>query len=315
MPLQKKSLRRNKKSKKTRKIRRQRGGAPLESMPQLCFGTVQFPLEDPLIQAIKIGYRHIDGAEAYELMHQNYIDYKKTLNDIFTQFKNGEIKDDAGNPIIVERKDLWITWKDDNIRKSKIEMTIKRLGCEYIDLFLIHHSCGTESDFEELKEAQKAGLIRFYGVSNCETIEDICRLKSKHNIFANQIQARPPGGSIETRGYMSPNFIQECNNLGVKIMLFSTTSGVSELEYTNKKNLLKNVLNSIEGFNKNMINQYYIQKFLGKSNVIMVSSVLGASLQPNYDSVTTFKTEGRLLSDAQMKQIEEALQKLTLAYM
>ena len=41
-----------------------RGGA-LESMPQLCFGTAQYNVEKMLEQALRIGYRHIDGADAY----------------------------------------------------------------------------------------------------------------------------------------------------------------------------------------------------------------------------------------------------------
>ena len=98
MPARKKSLRRSKKGKKTRKIRRQkgfqRGGAPLATMPQLCFGTVQTPLKEPLTEAIKIGYRHIDGAEAYQRLHANPespyispIDYKSTLKEILSKFK------------------------------------------------------------------------------------------------------------------------------------------------------------------------------------------------------------------------------------
>ena len=166
----------------------------LPTMPQLCFGTVQMNLESNLTKALRIGYRHIDGAEIYAVL-QRPIDYKNTIKKVLTKFKHGE----NGLPK-VERKDLWITWKCDGITKATIEETIKALDCEYFDLYLVHHSCGTESDFEALKEAQKAGLIRYYGVSNCEKIEKIEELKKAHNIYANQIQARPPGGIIE-RGY------------------------------------------------------------------------------------------------------------------
>lgn len=290
-----------------------RGGA-LATMPQLCFGTVQTNLESNLTEALKIGYRHIDGAEVYTSIHMSgeygpKIDYKATLKKVFTKFKQGE----NGLPK-VERKDLWITWKDNNITKAKIETTIKALDCEYLDLYLVHHSCGTEKDFEALKEAQKAGLIRYYGVSNCEKIEKIEQLKKAHNIYANQIQARPPGGII-TRGYggnrvdvMDTDFIEKCNKLGVHIMLFSTTTGVTQT-------LNHSQLYEVENFDLGMINKYYIQKFLKPSNVLIVSSAWGSSIKINYDLITTFLSGTPLLTKEQMESIEEALKKITLAHM
>ena len=59
--------RRQKNSKRItrRKTKRKFRGGELESMPQLCFGTAQANLEKMLELALRIGYRHIDGADAY----------------------------------------------------------------------------------------------------------------------------------------------------------------------------------------------------------------------------------------------------------
>ena len=115
----------------------------LAEMPNICFGTAQGQLESTLAIALANGYFHIDGAEAYN---------------------NHKIVQVAISAI--PRQGLWITWKDNNITLEKIQEIVRRLQCGYIDLFLIHLSCGIHQDYVELKKAQSAGLIRFYGVSN-----------------------------------------------------------------------------------------------------------------------------------------------------
>ena len=271
---------------KTRRTRKQRGGAPLAEMPHICFGTAQENLENTLTKALTTGYVHIDGAEAYAAGRPAY-----------HQIVHNAIKK-------IPRENLWITWKDNSITQTKIENICKKLGCGYIDLFLVHHSCGKPADFTEFKKAQNAGLIRHYGVSNCENIAIIQKLKQDHNIFANQIQARPPGGRINGREPMSPDFIEQCNALGVAVMLFATTSGVSNAEDMDFEYWPDNVKN---------INKYYIDKYIKTSpNVLMVSSMSGSSLSTNLEDVNN---PNQLLPKEKMVEIENKLQEMTLAYM
>jgi len=89
-------------------------------------------------------------------------------------------------------------------------------------------------------------------------------------------------------------------------MLFSTTSGVSEAK--NKSPLYKKGHFEI-------INKYYIQKFLKPSNVLMVASQTGFSLKRNFENVTSFLAGTPLLTEEQMEDIEEALKKIRLAHM
>jgi diketogulonate reductase-like aldo/keto reductase len=303
----KKTKKQTKKQTKKRAYRIQRGGAPLATMPQLCFGTVQSGLDYALTTALTLGYRHIDGAEVYQGIHlSGYapIDYKQTLHDVLHKFKTG-----ANGLPRVEREQIWITWKDNQISKEKIEATIAALDCEYIDLFLVHHSCGTAADFIALQNAQAAGLIRFYGVSNCENLGRLAELKERYDIYANQIQARPPGGGVDRREILSPDFIERSTALGIHTMLFATTSGVTTTDdYSSLMDAIGNDLM--------MINQYYIQRFLGESNnVLMVSSQTTLTLQPNYDAVTTFLSGTPLLTDAEMNRVEKELKKIVLTHM
>ena len=271
---------------KTRRTRKQRGGAPLAEMPKICFGTAQENLKNILTMALDSSYNHIDGAEAYASGRPTY---------------HGIVKNAIKT---IPRENLWITWKDNNITQTKIANICKKLGCGYIDLFLVHHSCGTASDFTEFKKAQEAGLIRYYGVSNCEDIETIRVLKQEHNIFANQIQARPPGGRIENRKSLPPDFIEQCNSLGVAVMLFATISGVSNAESMDYDYWPDNVKN---------INKYYIDKYIKSSpNVLMVSSTTGNSLFMNIIDVYENKP---LITKEKMVEIENKLKEMSLARM
>lgn len=259
------------------------GGTRLTEMPQLCFGTVQDNISEMLPIALKLGYRHIDGANNYE-GHSDYYEIIKMA-----------IKS-------VPRNQLWITWKMGQPTYSEIERVIKRLDCEYIDLFLIHHGCGSDKDFIELKKAQDNCLINYYGVSNCEDINKLRDLKIKYNIYANQVQSRPPTG-LGIRGRLSnpENFndlINQSNDINIKIMLFASISGYPGDE------LLSN------------INKYYIQKYISrKGNVLMVSST-NTFLKTLENNLYIFNEQSHTpLIESEMLRIEQKLESRLLYYM
>jgi len=286
-----KSSKRMTRRKNKRKIR---GGA-LASMPQLCFGTAQENFEKMLELALQIGYRHIDGADAYSSWQPDYFD---TIRRVLEK-----VSSEAESPI--KREELWITWKGEPKSIDEIRDTISKLNCKYIDLYLIHGWRKQWHMMDILKKAKVEGLIRNYGVSNCENMEDIIRLKSEYDIYANQIQARPPSGKIAGRPLMDKTFIEQCNELDIKIMLFATISGYLEGTAYNPEIISE-------------INKYYLQKYIqdkGKGNVLMVSSVSGSSLKTNYDNFETIEKEEELLLPAQMAEIEAELKKSKLKWM
>jgi len=290
--------RRRKNSKRItrRKNKRKIRGGALESMPQLCFGTAQDNFEKMLELALQIGYRHIDGADAYSGWQH---DYFETIRQVLEK-----VSSEAESPI--KREELWITWKGEPKSIEEIRDTISKLNCEYIDLYLIHGWRKQWPMMDILMQAKDEKLIRNYGVSNCENIKDIGILKSeKYDIYANQIQARPPSGKIAGRPDMSPKFIEQCNALKIKIMLFATISGYQEANDINPEIISE-------------INKYYLQKYIQdkeKGNVLMVSSVSGRSLQINYDDFKTIEKEEELLLPAQMAEIEAELKKSKLKWM
>ena len=264
------------------KNQNQIGGA-LASMPQLCFGThnpdyYECNLEECLNKALKIGYRHIDGAQEYiEKCSPNYL---KIIRDALKKYPRNEI---------------WITWKSASADINEIQRIIAELDCEYIDLFLIHYGCGKDEDFCYFKQAQKQNLIRYYGVSNCRDLVNLAKLKKEHDIFANQIQA------IQYKN----DLIFECNKLGISVMLFSAVSGLHNAILDS---------NNFEYFDhKHLINKYYLNKYILPSklsitkNVMMNSSVSCNSIQPNFDEFNQIVTYEEPIPDKELQIIRELL--------
>lgn len=124
-------------------------------MPILGYGVYQTPPEDTercVLDAISIGYRSIDTAQAY-----------------------GN-EQGVGNAIAkcgVPREDLFITTKvwisNAGYEKAKasIEESMKNLQTDYIDLLLVHQPFGDYyGTYYAMEEAYKAGKVRAIGVSN-----------------------------------------------------------------------------------------------------------------------------------------------------
>ncbi len=254
-------------------------------------------MEDTLKKSIEIGYRHFDGASIYFRGDDKY--FESMRNGLFS----GSIK----------REDLWLTWKSDNITISDIKDVIKKLNCQYIDAYLVHHSCGSGSDFENLKLAKEQNLIRYYGVSNCENLELLAKLKENHDICINQIQARAPKGKIKGAPrdrYYTENFIEECNKLGITIMLFATVSGVLNIldnhviymDYSTYKGDITHFIRDI--------NKYYMQKYvISKPNVIMVSSNTGNTLELNKNTLNKLIKGEEILEKGEFDTMEKLLEK------
>ena len=124
-------------------------------MPKLGYGVYQTPPEETercVLDAIRIGYRSIDTAQAY-----------------------GN-EEGVGNAIVkcgLPREDLFITTKiwisnyGYEKAKASIEESLKKLQTNYIDLLLLHQPFGDYyGAYRAMEEAYKEGKVRAIGVSN-----------------------------------------------------------------------------------------------------------------------------------------------------
>jgi len=140
-------------------------------IPWIGFGTgTALYMQDArhsVTQAIQNGIAHIDGAQVYQNEDSLGLGIK-----------------DSGVP----REKLFITtklWKvnrggGESVR-SLLEQSLRNLGVNYVDLFLIHspkHHPHIEDVWKEMEEVKMAGLTKSIGVSNfaVERLEEVLRI-------------------------------------------------------------------------------------------------------------------------------------------
>jgi diketogulonate reductase-like aldo/keto reductase len=168
-------------------------------MPMLGFGVYQVPdhseCEKSVLTAIETGYRLIDTASAY--MNEEAV---------------GKAVEKSG----VARENLFITTKlwiqDQGYKKAKIafEKSLKRLGMEYIDLYLIHQPFGdVYGSWKAMEELYKEGKIRAIGVSNFKP-DRLMDLMLHNDIVPaiNQVETHPFFQQIETQQFLQDNNVQ-----------------------------------------------------------------------------------------------------------
>ncbi|MFC3932178.1 aldo/keto reductase [Streptococcus dentapri] len=125
-------------------------------IPVIGFGVFQIPADGSTYTAVKealeVGYRHIDTAQAY-----------------FNEKEVGQAIKDSGIPrdeIFVTSK-LWIQDFAYETAKATIDATLEKMGLDYLDLYLLHQPYGkVEEAWKALEEAKAAGKIKSIGVSN-----------------------------------------------------------------------------------------------------------------------------------------------------
>jgi 2,5-diketo-D-gluconate reductase A len=156
------------------------------SIPQLGFGVFQIKPADTAAatrEALEIGYRHIDTAEMYG-----------------NEKQVGEAVARSG----VDRADVFVTSKlnngfhrPDDARRA-FDGTLRALGFDYVDLFLIHWPLPTlyDGDFvstwNTLIEFHRDGRARSIGVSNFQP-HHLDRLAAETDVVpaVNQVEVHP----------------------------------------------------------------------------------------------------------------------------
>ncbi|KAI0821089.1 Aldo/keto reductase [Irpex lacteus] len=153
------------------------------SIPSIAFGTWKLgngqPTIDKVDQAISAGFDHIDTAQSY----RNETEAGKALRD-------------SG----LARKDVYITTKFSGTDGADIETSIKdslkNLGVDYVDLYLIHSPRLAQPDiataWAKLEKIKADGLAKSIGVSNFGVVElETLLATAKVKPAANQILFHP----------------------------------------------------------------------------------------------------------------------------
>ena len=152
-----------------------------QKIPQIGYGVYCIPPDETekcVLEAIKVGYRHIDTAHMYGNEKQVGSAIKKCgipRNELFITSK------------------LWITEYGEGVTLSAIDKMLKRLDLDYIDLILLHFPLKDYiGAYKDLEKAYEQGKVKSIGISNFENqkLEELCDM-AKIKPVLNQVELHP----------------------------------------------------------------------------------------------------------------------------
>lgn len=160
-------------------------------IPAVGFGVFLIPNDgstyDAVTKALQLGYRHIDTAAAY-----------------FNEDEVGRAVCDSGIPrdeIFVTSK-LWLQDYGYDAACKGIDASLKKLGLDYVDLYLIHQPYGdVPGAWKAMEDAQKAGKIKSIGVSNMTP--------NIWNHFVPQFDTMPAVNQVECHPFFQQKQLRE----------------------------------------------------------------------------------------------------------
>ena len=161
-------------------------------MPIIGYGVYQVDpaeCERCVSDALKVGYRMIDTAQAYnneEGVGAAIVKSGIPRNELFIVSK------------------VWISNYGYEKAKASIEESLKKLGTDYIDLMLLHQPfCDRYGAYRALEEAYKDGKLRAIGVSNFYP-DHLIDLANNVEIppMINQVETHVFDQQIEAQKYM-----------------------------------------------------------------------------------------------------------------
>lgn len=150
--------------------------------------------ENSVREALKMGYRLIDTANAY-------------INERAV----GRGMRDSGVP----REEIFLStklWPSEYENENAVDVTLSRLGVDYVDLLYIHQPAGNWlAGYRQLEKAYREGKAKSIGISNFEG-QYIAELETKWEIVPQFIQ-------VEAHPYFAQDELRKTlDKYGIKLM-------------------------------------------------------------------------------------------------
>nr|XP_017224014.1 PREDICTED: non-functional NADPH-dependent codeinone reductase 2-like isoform X2 [Daucus carota subsp. sativus] len=205
----------------------QLGSNVATTVPLLGFGTAAYPLaasetmKDSFLSAIEVGYRHFDTASLYNS--------EKCLGEAVAEaVRSGTIK--SRDEVFITSK-LWCSDAHPDLVLAALHNTLRNLGLEYLDLYLIHYPVSIrpgsvlfpfpEEDilpmdfkhvWEAMEECQIRGLTKNIGVEmnplwQQKKLREFCKEKNIHVTAYSPLGAK--GTIWGTNKVMDSEMLQE----------------------------------------------------------------------------------------------------------
>ncbi|KDR82531.1 hypothetical protein GALMADRAFT_237878 [Galerina marginata CBS 339.88] len=226
--------------------------------------------------ALKLGYRHIDGAWIYG-----------------NEAEVGQAIRESGIP----RKDLWLTSKLWNTFHAPedvepaLDESLARLGTDYLDLYLIHWPVAfkkggnNDVDFEltenpyptwqKLEEMVEKGKVRNIGISNFN-------IRRIQNLTANPLKVKPAVNQVELSYWNpQPELLQWSKENGLLLEAYSPLGSAEKvkesLDVAEAKEIAKDL-----GITPA---QLYISWHVQRGTIVLPKSVNSARIEENFGVV------------------------------
>lgn len=167
-------------------------------MPQLGYGVYQVSndeCERCVLDALKVGYRHIDTAQSY-----------------FNEEEVGNAIANSGIPreeIFITTK-VWIENFGYESTKASVLESMRKLKTNYIDLMLLHQPFADYyGAWRALEDLYAEGKLRAIGISNFypDRMVDLCSF-ARIKPMVNQVETHPYNQQIEAQKWMEKYGVQ-----------------------------------------------------------------------------------------------------------
>lgn len=249
-----------------------------KSMPIVGLGTFRSKPEDAynaVKVALKSGYTHIDTASIYD-----------NEEAVGKAIKDSKI---AREKLFITTK-LWNTDQGYEKTLAAFDVSLKKLGLDYVDLYLIHWFKGYDnalSTYRALEELYRQGKVKAIGVSNFNV----------HHLqhLLNNAKVKPMVNQVETHIFLQNHFLQDfCTSNGIQLEAYAP------LMSSRIQDLLKNeTMNAIATKHNKSVPQIAIRWFIERNIVVIPKSVTPKRIVENAE-VFDF-----LLDEDDMEQIRK----------
>ena len=233
--------------------------------------------EKSCLEALKLGYRHIDTAHVYG-----------NERGVGSAIKKSGIPREE---IFLTSK-LWHNECGEGITEKAIDRMLKRLDTSYLDLLLIHWPVGDYCGaWKDMERAVEAGKVKSIGLSNFmgKYLQDILKI-AKILPVVDQVECHPYAPCDDLR--------KELDKINCKIEAWSPIGRAD-------KNLLNEevLVNLGKKYNKTSA-QVILRWHIEKGNIIFPKSTNPVHIKENWE-IFDFK-----LTDEEIKQIDGLPKKL-----
>ena len=246
------------------------------SIPQLGYGVYLIEgdeeTEKCVLEALKIGYRHIDTAHAYQ-----------NERGVGSAIKKSGI---PRNEIFLTSK-LWLSDYGEGKSLEAIDKMLKRLDTDYLDLLLIHFPfCDYIGAYKDMEKALSTGKVKNIGISNFED--------NKLEDLLSKVTVKPVLNQIETHPFFIQKDLRErCLKNDIKIEAWAPI-GHSMFEFGKE-----NILNDLSKKYNKSVYQIVLRWHIQKGVIIIPKTVRPEKMKENFE-ILDFS-----LNDEEMNEIDK----------